>query len=75
MHGPLFPSWSCEDCSQPWPCDLKRESLLEEFDGARLALVLYMAGLFVEAAADLPDERVGSLHDRFLGWARKGLTG
>jgi hypothetical protein len=54
---------------------LKRGSLQEEFNGSRFSLVLYMAGLFVEAAAELPDERVGDVYDRFLGWARKGLTG
>jgi hypothetical protein len=69
-HVPLRPSWQCAECSRPWPCEIRREQLADEFEPFPVTLVLLMAAWFVDAAEDLAGEPVGELYDRFVGWAR-----
>lgn len=70
-HLPRRPDWTCIDCGQPWPCTDKREQLVAEHGRRdRLALALYLAELYVEAGAQLPDVPAGILYGRFIGWNR-----
>lgn len=67
-HVPRCPSWTCVGCGEEWPCQLRRLELLAEYANAWVSLNIYMAGQFVQACADLPDEPAGVLHGRFFGW-------
>ncbi len=69
-HAAVRPSWTCTGCASAWPCHTRRQQLTAEYDGAVVALSLYMVICFVEASADLPHATVGVLYQRFLGWVR-----
>ncbi len=70
MRLPVRPDWTCNGCALAWPCPTRKRQLLAEFDGARVSLMLYLSGHFIDACTDLPTAASGRLHDRFLGWAR-----
>jgi hypothetical protein len=73
-HVPLRPIWLCRACGHPWPCGEARLSLLVEYRGNRVALLIYLAVLHDEATEHLarlsPDEPPPDLTERFLTWAR-----
>jgi hypothetical protein len=71
IHFPVRPSWRCAACSEPWPCEPKRRELLAEYDQARAALGIAMAGWFSDALVDLHHEPSGQVYLRFLGWVRR----
>ncbi|MFC8616608.1 hypothetical protein ACFT9M_09355 [Micromonospora purpureochromogenes] len=73
-HLPLRPLWLCRACGQPWPCGRAKLALLADYDGSRVSLFLYLAGLLHDAIDDLhklnPSTTGSSadMFDRFLGW-------
>jgi hypothetical protein len=67
-HNPMRPSWECGGCGDPWPCVTRRRELLAEYERARVSLVVYVTGQFLDAVQDLPSVPSGALYDRFLGW-------
>jgi len=69
-HAAVRPTWTCTGCASAWPCQTRRQQLTAEYDGAVVALSLYMVICFVEVSADLPHATVGVLYQRFLGWVR-----
>lgn len=75
-HLPLRPLWLCRTCGQPWPCGRAKLDLLVEYQGSRVSLCLYLAGLLCDAIDDLHrlnPSTTGStagLFERFLGWPR-----
>ncbi|GAA1636856.1 hypothetical protein GCM10009828_076310 [Actinoplanes couchii] len=72
-HRAVRPSWTCEDCGSLWPCPERRASLLEEYAFDRLALLVFMSGLFAAAIDDFHQHNIdggSDLYERFLGWAR-----
>lgn len=70
-HTAARPSWRCRACGAPWPCSPARLGLLAEYRGQRVALLMYLAALMVEAAGQLPPEPTPTLGTRFLTWARR----
>ena len=68
IHLPIRPGWTCGACGRPWPCPTRQRELLAEYEGARVSLMLHLAGCFVEASADLPTAAAGALYRRFFGW-------
>jgi hypothetical protein len=70
-HSPMAPAWTCRGCGQDWPCGTRRRQLLAEYGEARVALSIYLGGIFVDAATDLRHVPAGWLHNRFVGWARE----
>ncbi|SCE84251.1 hypothetical protein GA0074695_1538 [Micromonospora viridifaciens] len=73
-HLPLRPLWLCRACAQPWPCGPARLALLAEYEGARTALIVYLAACREEAREQLAklntSEPPPELTGRFLAWAR-----
>jgi len=67
-HNPVRPGWTCGGCDDLWPCVSRRRQLLAEYDGAVVALHLYLTALMVDALQDLPAAPAGQVYDRFLGW-------
>ncbi|MGV9215427.1 hypothetical protein ACTFTM_26530 [Micromonospora sp. RB23] len=73
-HTPLRPMWCCRADGRPWPCPDARLLLKAEFDEDPVALTIYLAGLYHEAAHDLyqlnpydgPTPR--ELFERFVAW-------
>lgn len=73
-HTPLRPLWCCRADGRPWPCADARLLLKAEFDADPVALTIYLAGLYHEAAHDLyqlnpydgPTPR--ELFERFVAW-------
>ncbi|WFE37075.1 flavin reductase [Micromonospora sp. WMMD998] len=63
------PTWRCDACDRPWPCEAARRALLVEYCDDRAALAIYLATLLVEATGHLTD---AARWDRFLGWIRPG---
>lgn len=70
QHQPVRPSWRCAWCAEAWPCQSRRFEMMNEFDGSRLLLALYMARYFGEALDDHPNVSATELYARFLGWCR-----
>ena len=71
-HQPARPSWDCEACEKPWPCDPAREQLVASM-GHGTALTVYMYGFFQEANQQLPPPApVNELYVRMLEWTRTG---
>jgi hypothetical protein len=68
------PHWRCKRCGVPWPCSPAKLSLLAQWRGDRIGLVLLLTGLLNEAFVDAvvlgvspdPAAYVG----RFLTWTR-----
>lgn len=73
-HLPARPDWTCRTCAQPWPCEPRREMLLEEYRGDAVQLVFFMAMCMTDASMDLPAQPSGALSARFLGWLRPGVA-
>ncbi|RIV36566.1 hypothetical protein [Micromonospora radicis] len=74
-HTPLRPMWCCRADGQPWPCAQARLLLTVEYDGNRIGLSIYLAGLMYEAMRDLyrlnpyDAPAPAALFARFLTWA------
>lgn len=66
------PSWRCAACGSAWPCSSAKLRLLAEYRGNRPGLLVYLAALWEEAAAQLADVHDGEpptdLHRRFMAW-------
>jgi hypothetical protein len=78
MHRATRPAWDCEDCGEPWPCLDRRAALLDEYLSDRLALLIFLAGLMLDALEDFHRPGRGTVPDlceRFLGWARRDSAG
>lgn len=69
IHLPVRPGWECRGCGGPWPCPTRQRELMAEYQCARVSLMLYLSGYFVQACVDLPMVASGRLYCRFLGWA------
>lgn len=67
-HLPSRPAWRCSGCGRDWPCQSKRDKLIEEYADARVSLAVYLATCFQEAERDLPRTQPATLYHRFLGW-------
>ena len=68
-HRPRRPSWDCEACDRPWPCDPAREYLASTLDD--YLVPVYMVGQLELAAADLlPAVSADELYERFVAWTR-----
>lgn len=70
-HRPVRPEWSCQDCGQEWPCRPGKADLLAQYADDRVGLLVYLAGLLVDAVHDVPTPP-HLLLDRFLRWAKVG---
>jgi hypothetical protein len=71
MHLPARPAWTCQACGLAWPCATRRGELAAEFAGARVSMMLYLSGMFVQACQDQPNEQAGELYQQFLAWPRR----
>lgn len=69
-HLPVRPDWMCGGCGLAWPCPTRRNQLAAEYAGARVSLMLYLAGCLAQACTDLPGQPAGVLYERFLLWPR-----
>ncbi|KAB1162022.1 flavin reductase [Micromonospora sp. DT46] len=73
-HVPSRPTWRCAACGIAWPCSAAKLRLLGEYRTDRTALLVHLATLQVEAAAQLAELDGGGsrvdLADRFTAWAR-----
>lgn len=52
-HVPSRPTWRCTACGIAWPCSAAKLRLLGEYRTDRIALLLHLATLQAEAAAQL----------------------
>jgi hypothetical protein len=62
-HTPARPSWDCQACERPWPCDPAREELVRDPHAAVL-MRLHLA----DAVGDMPWAPPGELLERFVAW-------
>ncbi|RLP99412.1 flavin reductase [Micromonospora sp. CV4] len=69
-HLPSRPTWRCQACGIAWPCSAAKLRLLGEYRHDRVALLVYLATLQVEAGEQLIGADPARLADRFLSWAR-----
>ena len=67
-HEPERPSWDCDTCARPWPCDPAREHLASYL--GRVALAVHMWERLDLAAGDLRTLPPSELFERFLSWTR-----
>lgn len=66
-HRPVQPSWTCETCREPWPCEPRRTRFADDYVGRRHELRAVLA-LFMISALDDLIEPVAVVHSRFVGW-------
>ncbi len=66
-HAPSTPDWTCGTCGAEWPCETKRDLLLEEYRKDRAMLTVYLGSCLATATHDLPTAGP-SLQERFMGW-------
>jgi hypothetical protein len=67
-HTPRRPDWICRDCFRPWPCPSRKRLLQAEYTTDPVAVALYLATCYHEAASQLPDVPADVLYARMLGW-------
>jgi len=67
-HAPDRPSWDCQVCEKPWPCDPAREDLCSEMDRVTLAINMWLN--LENAVLELPDTPADELFARFIAWTR-----
>lgn len=67
-HQPQRPSWDCDTCARPWPCEPARDHLVAYL--GRVALAVHMWQCLEEAAGDLRHLPGPELFARFIGWTR-----
>ena len=67
-HQPERPSWDCDCCGRPWPCDPARERLRAEGAGTSLAIMMWSR--LEEAMGELPRMEPREVFDRFIAWTR-----
>ena len=68
-HLPDRPSWNCQTCEKPWPCDPARQQLSQEYD--KVGLAMYAWDRLSQAAEDIPAMAAPELFERFLAWTRR----
>lgn len=69
-HFPIRPSWRCQWCAKPWPCENRRQQLLVDYANAPASLTLMMLDEMVRAMVDEDIARMtsGAVRRRFIGW-------
>jgi hypothetical protein len=65
-HVPHRPTWDCQCCGKPWPCDPAREDLTQEGDSITRAIDLSIH--LTVAIQDLTTTPTEELYERFLAW-------
>ena len=72
-HTPDRPTWDCRVCGAAWPCAPGKVQMVEEFEGSRLSLVMYLWAQMTDAVddymatgADVPKD----LFERIVHWER-----
>lgn len=65
-HIERRPTWECQECGDPWPCELARKSLAAELGPTRLRIHMWLR--IEDAAQDMPRLSVRRAFERFLGW-------
>lgn len=68
-HLARRPEWDCAVCGQQWPCRPGQADLLAQYADDRVGLLVYLAGLLVDAVQEIPGPP-DRLLDRFLRWAK-----
>lgn len=67
-HTPHRPSWDCNACGEPWPCEPAREALAAALD--EIDLAMYAWQRLEEAAGELVDLPLREFFARFIKWTR-----
>ncbi|GIG85078.1 flavin reductase [Plantactinospora endophytica] len=68
VHVPLHPSYRCRACGAAWPCPPARLSLLIDFRGNRVGLMIYLAAHLARALEELPDTHPALIAGQILHW-------
>lgn len=63
-HQPDRPTWLCEACGRPWPCEPGWEDLRERLPSG--ALGMFMVTMVGLAAGDMPESIPVALYIRFI---------
>jgi hypothetical protein len=71
-HRPLRPSWRCGTCGREWPCEHGKAELLQQYEHDRVGLLVYLAGLLVDAVQEIGGSPPEALMERFVQWAKAG---
>jgi hypothetical protein len=71
-HQPRRPQWTCQACGLQWPCADGKAELFSQYAHDRVGLLVYLAGLLVEAVQEVDAMPPQLLLDRFLRWAKSG---
>lgn len=66
------PSWDCQACGRPWPCDHAREELATGLSPA--ALRIEMWNRLEAACLDMPHGPASEMFERFLHWTGRPET-
>lgn len=72
-HRASRPTWKCESCKHPWPCDARRAHLLADFDTNMVGLSCYLGTFAASMLADLGDS--ATVWKRLYGWLRTEVRG
>jgi hypothetical protein len=74
-HRPVRPLWTCLACEREWPCEPGKVELMRQYAHDRVGLLVYLAGLLVNAVHDVEGVPPKALMERFVKWAKAGTPG
>jgi hypothetical protein len=74
-HTARRPDWICRNCYRPWPCPTRQEMLVDEAREHPVAVALYLATCYQEAASQLTDVPAEVLYRRMIGWLPRPRPG
>lgn len=67
-HVAHRPSWECQQCGKPWPCDPAREAFMATMTPVERAILMWV---YLEAAAEeIRGMPLGEIFTRFISWTR-----
>jgi len=67
QHHPAD-SYHCRTCAAPWPCRQARLTLLIDFEGDRVGLMVHLGAHLARALRQLPDRHPATIAGQILYW-------
>jgi hypothetical protein len=69
-HVPHRPAWTCQCCSEEWPCPPARESLERQHAADPTVIAMLMWMRLEEYSLDQGPGPLSVAFDRFIAWTR-----
>jgi hypothetical protein len=69
QHIPQRPTWLCQGCLRPWPCEQAKQHLMAEYNDTPASLKIYLEDMAAWAAYDLLGSgTTAAVRERIVSW-------